>query len=85
MLDTPQGIVGFRFVESNPYGVLDHYVSIPTLGEIYVPMRVIANGSQSEVMITLCRIPGMSEEQFLRDCALVERDLEKLREVLESQ
>ena len=82
-VQTPQGMMGLRFAPDNPYGVLDHYVMPPGGAEIYVPMRVVENGSSSEVLFTLFRQPDMSDAEFAADCALVERDLAALKKVLE--
>ena len=51
--------------------------------EIYVPMRVVENGDGSAVIFTLFRQPEMTQEAFERGIAMVERDLEALRGVLE--
>lgn len=83
VLETPQGPVKIRFAEKNEYGVLDHYVSPAPGVEIYVPMRVVANGSGSEVLFTLFHSPGMSEEAFAEDACMVERDLRGLKSMLE--
>jgi hypothetical protein len=72
-----------RFAERNDYGVLDHFVTPAPGMEIYVPMRVLPNGSGSEVVFTLFRMPEMSEEEFARDAGMVERDLRVLKSVLE--
>ena len=74
-----------RFTKSNSYGVLDHYVELPDGSEIYVPMRVIANGTGSEVMFTLFRVPGMTDEKFAADAEWVMRDLNRLKELLEAE
>ena len=34
----------------NDFGVLDHHVTLSTGEEVFVPMRVIPNGSRSEVI-----------------------------------
>jgi hypothetical protein len=85
IVETPNGPVGLRFVARNAFGVLDHYVTPVPGVEIYVPMRVIANGDGSEVLFTLFRLPGMSEQDFERDAGMVERDLSELKRVLETQ
>lgn len=78
----PQGPVKFRFVERNDFGVLDHYVS-PTPGvEVYIPMRVVANGAGSELVFTLFRQPGMSDAKFQEDAEWVQRDLNALKKLL---
>lgn len=81
--ETPQGPVKIRFAEKNALGVLDHYVTTAQGVEIYVPMRVVPNGSGSEVIFTLFRMPGMSDKQFAEDAGLVERDLKTLKSILE--
>lgn len=73
-----------RFVEPNRYGVLDHYVSLGGAEEVYVPMRVFPNGDGAEVLLTIFRRAGMSEEKFAEDAQWVRRDLEALKALLES-
>jgi len=83
IVETPGGPMRFRFVGQNEFGVLDHYVS-PTPGlEILNPMRVVPNGSGSEVIFTLFQWPNMSDEQYVEDVGLVERDLRTLKSILE--
>ena len=85
IVETPEGPVKIRFADKNGYGILDHYVS-PTPGvEILVPMRVVANGSGSEVLFTMFQLPGMSVETFAADAGMVERDLRGLKSRLESR
>lgn len=82
--DTPEGRIRVRFTAPNEHGVLDHHVTLPTGTEVYVPMRVVANGSGSEVIFTLFRTPGMSDEILARDIEWVQQDLHKLKVLLES-
>jgi len=67
------GPVSVRFTEPNAYG-----------SEIYVPLRAIANGTATEVQLTLFRVPGMDNEKFEADVHWVLRDLNKLKELLEA-
>jgi hypothetical protein len=83
VVETAQGPMNLRFVKSNDLGVLDHYVTPAPEVEVYVPIRVLANGSGSEVLFTLFQLPGMSDEKFAEDSGLVTRDLETLKGVLE--
>jgi hypothetical protein len=48
-------------------------------------MRVVANGTGSEVILTMFQLPGMSADQYAEDAAMVEKDLRTLRQVLESR
>jgi hypothetical protein len=83
VVETAQGPMNLRFVKSNDLGVLDHYVTPAPGVEVYAPIRVLANGSGSEVLFTLFQLPGMSDEKFAEDSGLVTRDLETLKGVLE--
>jgi len=80
---SPDGPVRVRFTPANDYGVLDHHVTLPNGTEVHVPMRVVANESGSEVIFTLYRTPGMSEEILARDIELVTKDLAVLKGLLE--
>jgi hypothetical protein len=83
-VDTPQGKVGLHFTPRNEYGVLDHTVKLPDGTRVYVPMRVLANGEGSEVVITLYRQPEMDDAAFERDAGMMQDDLARLKHVLES-
>lgn len=84
VVQSPQGLVIFTFVEANPYGILDHTVTFPSGTKLTNPMRVIPNDSGSELIFTLFQHAGMTDEQFVADASLVKSDLETLRGILES-
>lgn len=46
-------------------------------------MRVVANGSGSQVMFTLFQLPDMSVERYATDLGMVRSDLATLKGVLE--
>jgi hypothetical protein len=71
------------FAERNDYGILDHDVTLPSGETVHNPMRVIADGAGCEVVFTLRRQPGMTDEEFSRDAGLVLADLRALKEQLE--
>ena len=81
--DAPEGPVKVRFTAPNDFGVLDHHVTIRPGVDIYIPMRVIANGTGTEVILTLFRLPDMTDDAFARDAEWVERDLRALKALLE--
>ena len=83
VVETAQGPVGLRFAPENDYGVTDHTVTVSPEVTVYVPMRVVANGTGSEVLLTLFRQPGMGDDKFIEDQELVQADLERLKVVLE--
>lgn len=72
-----------HFVEHNDLGVLDHFVKVPSGEELRIPLRVVPNGDGTEVVFTVFRASGMSDEAYAADIATVRRDLEKLKFVLE--
>lgn len=77
--------IGFAFAERNPFGVLDHDVTLPSGEVVHNPMRVVPNGDGSDVVFTLQRRPAMSDEDFARDAGLVQADLTRLKELLEAR
>ena len=81
--ETPEGPVRVRFTERNEFGVLDHWVSPKPGLQIYIPMRVIANGNGCELIFTLFRLPHMTDEKFSADAEWVMRDLTTLKNLLE--
>jgi len=82
---TPQGPLLIRFSPANPYGVADHWVQLENGSVVYVPLRVVANGDGCEVSLTLFRQPDMDEARFAADGDWVMRDLQALRQLLESE
>ena len=80
---TEQGAVRIRFTEQNQLGVLDHDVTLPGGAVVHNPMRVMANGSGSEVSFTLFRLPGVTDAELEADAAQVLQDLQALKALLE--
>jgi hypothetical protein len=83
VVETPEGPAEVRFTPRNEFGVLDHFVRTRAGVEVYVPMRVIRNGDGCDVVLTVFRLPGMSDEKFEQDAAWVRRDLATLKAALE--
>ena len=79
----PFGEVKLRFAERNGFGVMDHDVELESGVPVHNPMRVVPNGEGSEFIFTLFRQPGMTDEQFAADRLAVQKDLAKLKVVLE--
>ena len=73
-----------RFTKRNDFGVLGHHVKPGGGPEIYIPMRVIANGKGCEVLFTLFRQPGVSDEKLAADAEWAMRDLTALKKMLEA-
>jgi hypothetical protein len=75
-----------EFAAVNAFGVLDHVVTLPSGESVYNPMRVIPAGPDEprcEVVFTLRRRPGVTDEEFDADAAAVAADLAVLRDLME--
>jgi len=81
--DSDGGLLKVRFTARNQYGVLDHTVIRPAGAQVYVPMRLITNGSGCELLFTLFREPGITDERYNGDANFVQSDLDRLKELLE--
>lgn len=79
----PLGRVRVRFEPRNALGVLDHDVTLPAGEVVHNPMRVVPNGAGCTVIFTLVRLPGVSAEKFRDDARWVQRDLNRLKELVE--
>ena len=85
--DSPMGEVVIEFAPTNEFGVLDHVVRMPTGEAVYNPMRVVPAGENEprcEVVFTVRRRAGMTDEEFESDAATVAADLERLRQLAEA-
>jgi hypothetical protein len=83
--DSPMGKVKIRFAERNRFGVLDHDVILESGVKVHNPMRVVPRGDGSEVIFTLFRQPGMSDDKFREDAEWVAKDLKILKRLLEGE
>jgi hypothetical protein len=81
--DSPMGRITIAFTPPNPYGVLDHDVTMPSGEVVHNAFRVLPDGDGAEVVFTVRRRPGMTDDDFARDAAAVTADLLRLKDVLE--
>ncbi len=84
--DSPMGEVIVEFAPPNEFGVLDHVVRMPSGEAVYNPLRVIPAGEgqrRCEVVFTVRRRAGMTDEEFESDVATVAADLDRLRRLAE--
>jgi hypothetical protein len=75
-----------EWVSANELGVLDHVVHLSSGEQVYNPMRVIPTGTgepRCEVVFTLRRRPGVTDQEFDADAAAVSTDLDTLRRLVE--
>ncbi len=83
VVDSPMGEVRVRFAPPNPFGVLDHDVTLPDGSTVHNPLRVAAHPLGAEVVFSLRRLEGVTRDAFEADAAAVAADLERLRALLE--
>jgi hypothetical protein len=81
---TDAGSMKVRFVAPNALGVLDHEVTLESGETAFNAMRVIPNGSGSELVMVVFQRPGMSAEEFDRDVRAVTEDLARMRRAAEA-
>jgi uncharacterized protein YciI len=81
--ESPMGRVVVAFVPRNEFGVLDHDVTLSSGETVRNALRVIADGEASDVVFTLRRQPGMTDQEFAVDQAAVAADLASLKRALE--
>ena len=79
------GEMKFEFAPKNSLGVLDHDVTLATGETFYNPMRVIPNGEGSEIIFTLFKLDGVTEEMFQKDMETIRKDFKQLKILLETK
>ena len=85
MAQSPLGEVTIEFTPANDLGVLDHVVTMPSGEAVFNPLRVVPAGDEwSEVVFTLRRRPGISDDDYTKDAAAVTADLLTLKRALRS-
>lgn len=82
LVESPMGRVRVRFVPPNDLGVIDHDVVLPTGETVTNPVRVLAHPNGAEIVFTVRQL-GMTDEEFERDCGMVEADLGRLAALVE--
>lgn len=78
-LDTTDGAMTVRFVEPNSLGVLDHQVTVAAGMTVFNAMRVVPNGTGSELVMVWTQSPEISSEQFEQDVQAVTDDFARLK------
>jgi hypothetical protein len=81
--ESPMGRIKVALVGKNNFGILDHYVTLPSGETFYNPMRVFPNNGGSELIFTVYQRPDVSAEMFAEDANAVTKDLERLKTLLE--
>lgn len=83
-LQTEAGPMKVHFVEANSFGVLDHEVTLASGITVLNSMRVLPNGTGSELVMVLFQAPAVSTSEFERDIQAVTDDLARLKKAAEA-
>ncbi len=84
--DSPMGKVQVAMAPANPYGVLDHDVTLPDGTTVHNAFRVTPCGDKASLLsFVVLRLEGMSQADFDADVAHVRKDLATLQQLLERQ
>jgi hypothetical protein len=81
--ESPLGRIRMVFAPRNEFGVLDHWVTLPSGDTTYNALRVIEHPDGAEIIFTLRQLDA-TDDEFARDAGLVAADLERLRGILEA-
>ena len=85
IMESPMGRITLEIAPRNELGVLDHDVTLPSGETFHNPIRVSADGPTAcEIVFTLRRQPGVTDEDFERDATAVLSDLHRLKQKMES-
>jgi hypothetical protein len=83
-METPIGPAKLRIKPNKDLGILDHDFIAPDAGWT-VPARVVPNADGAEFIITFFQPPAFSNDFFDSQIKLVDIELAKLKEIMESQ
>jgi hypothetical protein len=83
IMESPMGRIVVMFAPHNEFGVLDHHVTLASGKTFYNPMRVTTDGAGCEIVFSLRRQAGVSDEDFERDASAVLSDLIRLKRKME--
>lgn len=79
---TPRGNANLRFKHNKNFGILD-YIYSDEEASWDVPMRVVSNGDESEVVVTISKPDELTDEQFNQRMKEVESLFANLKEIIE--
>ncbi|MCP9785976.1 SRPBCC family protein [Cyanobium sp. N5-Cardenillas] len=82
-METPTGQAKLRIRPDAATGLLDHDFHAPDASWT-VPARVVPNGDGSEVLLTFFQPPSFGDDFFKQQISLVDSELAKLKQIMES-
>ncbi len=72
-----------HFVEPNALGVLDHHVTLASGVTVFNAMRVLPNGTGSELVMVLFQAQATSTSEIERDIEAVTDDFARIKKTAE--
>jgi hypothetical protein len=82
--DTPDGRALLHFAPENEFGVLDHSIKLAGKSEAYFPLRMVQNGTGTQVELMLFYRGDSSDDYFEQETHRSKRGLLLLKNILES-
>jgi len=79
---TPRGSAKMKFNENKELGILDH-LFVDNEAKWHVPMRVVSNGENSAVIITLIKPDNFSDPLFDERMKEMEIIMENMKQIIE--
>ncbi len=79
---TPRGPAKMKFNENKELGILDH-LFVDDEARWNVPMRVISNGENSAIIITLFKPDNFSDQLFDERMKEMEKIMENMKQIIE--
>lgn len=84
LMDGPRGTSKVKMNSNRTLGILDHEFIDPGEGHWVVPCRVVAGSEGSHFMITFTKPEPMPKEAFEMGMKLLDEELLKLKEFMET-
>jgi hypothetical protein len=78
-LRTDAGMMTVTFVDAVGTGVLDHEVALESGLTAFNAMRIVPNGTATELVMVLFQQPSVSSADFERDVEAVRADLARIK------
>jgi hypothetical protein len=81
---TPRGNASLKFMQNKTMGILDHLYT-DNEASWSVPMKVVASGNESEVIITIQKPDILTDEQFDDRMKEIEILFANLKKIIENE
>jgi hypothetical protein len=83
-MEGPRGTQQVKMLSNKEFGILDQEFNNPLEGNWMVPCRVVAGSEGAHFMMSFTKPAAMPDEPFHKAVQLIEQEMEKLKELLES-